>query len=418
MKKPAFFYGYHIAAALFFCLFVVGGCGFYAFSLFVNPLQMEFGWGRGEIMIGFTLFILIMGAAAPLVGRVINRYAVNRVIAAGAALGGLGFALLTQTQGLWQFYASYVIIAIGMAVMGIIPAASVLSHWFIKRRGTIIGITTAGIGSGGLALAPLFGGYVIPNFGWETSYLMLAIITWLVIPPALLVIKAKPADMGLYPDGATAPEADPVAEDAISQSSGGIGLKWALTTPTFWLMAAAFLIFGFISDGVIQHQVPHLEDIGFPVATAATALGGVALGSLSSHPLFGWLCDKIPAKYALCLALGLKIAAMITLINIGPTSSLSLIWLYVITMGVSLGAWITTMSMLTSSNFGLAAYGVIFGAMNLATSSGSATGPLFSGYLYDITGSYHTAFLIILGLTIAAIPIALAIRKPKLASQS
>jgi sugar phosphate permease len=301
-----------------------------------------------------------------------------------------------------------------MAAMGIIPAATILSHWFVKRRGTAIGITTSGIGTGGLALAPLIGGYVIPNFQWEIAYLVLAGITWAAILPTLLVIKKEPADMGLYPDGAAAPEVEPINKFNDPSNSGGVSLRWALTTPTFWLMVISFLIFGFISDGVMQHQVPHLEDIGFPVATAATALGGVALGSLSSHPLFGWLCDKIQARYVLCLAYGLKIVAMIALMNIGPTSSLSLIWLFVICMGVSLGAWITTMSILTSNNFGLAAYGVIFGAMNLATSTGSATGPVFAGLMYDTTGNYHTVFWVMLSITIAAIPIALAIRKPKL----
>jgi MFS family permease len=414
MNKMTFFYGYRIVAALFFCLFVVGGCGFYAFSLFVNPLQAEFGWGRADVMLGYTVFIMLMGGAAPLVGRMINRYDVRKVIAAGAAIGGVGFALLTQTQYIWQFYASYMIIAVGLSAMGIIPAGTIISHWFVKRRGTAIGIATAGIGSGGLALAPLIGGHVIPGFGWETAYLVLAGITLAAIIPTLLVIRSKPSDMGLYPDGAKVAETESSNEASDTGNTGGISLKWALTTPTFWLMAVSFLIFGFISDGVTQHQVPHLEDIGFPVATAATALGGVALGSLSSHPLFGWLCDKIQAKYVLCLAYGLKIVAMIALMNIGPTSSLSLIWLYVICIGVSLGAWITTMSMLTGNNFGLAAYGIIFGAMNLTTSIGSATGPVFSGLMYDTMGNYHTVFWVMLGITIAAIPIALAIRKPKL----
>ncbi len=412
-RKPRVFYGYWIVVVAFFSVFINSGCGFYAFSLFVKPLQAEFGWGRGEIMAALTLLFLVMGATALPIGRVVDRYGAGRVMATGAFIAGLGFVWLSLVNTLWYFYGGYVIVGVGMAAMGMVPSTAVVSNWFKKRRGTIIGMMSTGIGAGGLVLAPLIGGYLIPNFGWRVSYLVLAVLTCVLIAPlALLVIKTKPADMGLYPDGRQAPEAEAVTE-ASSSTTGGLTLKMALATSGFWLIAATFLANGFSQVGILQTLVPHLEDIGFPVAVAAGALGGIGFWSLIGKFGFGWLCDRIPAKYVGAISLGLQVVGTIILLNVRPALPLAIMWLYVVVMGLGVGGWLPTMSMLTSTNFGLAAYGAIFGAINFVQSIGAATGPLMAGYMYDIIGSYQRAFIIFLVLFAVAIPIILAMRHPK-----
>lgn len=411
-KKPKVFYGYWIVAATFFCLFIHSGCWFYAFSLFVRPLQAEFDWGRGEIMVALTISFLVMGVTSPFVGRLVDRYGARKVITIGSFIAGLGFILLSLMNNLWYFYGGHIIIAVGMAAMGIVVATAVVSNWFKKRRGTAIGIMAAGIGAGGLALAPLIGGYLIPNFGWSTSYLASALLTWILIPLALLVIRTKPADMGLYPDGIEAPEAATEAKASLPAYEG-LNLRRALATPAFWLIAVSFLTNGFSQVGIFHNQVPHLEDIGFPVVTAATALGVLGLGSLIGKFSFGWLCDQMQAKYAWCISLGLQLAGTIMLTSMRPASPPAILWLYVIVMGLGIGGWLPTLSMLISTNFGLVSYGAIFGMMALAQSIGAAAGSLMAGYMYDSMGTYHWAFIIFLALYVVAIPTALVIRRPK-----
>jgi MFS family permease len=413
-KKPKFFYGYWIVVATFFFLFIFSGCGFFAFSLFVRPLQADLGWGRGEIMAAFTIYHLAMGIAAPFVGRVIDRYGARKVIAVGALIAGLGFVLLSLMNTLWHFYASYIIIGVGMTMMGHIPSSAVVSNWFRKRRGTAIGIMSTGIGAGGFALSPLVGGYLIPSFGWKVTYLALATLTCVVIIPlALLVIRTKPADMALYPDGVEDPEAVVVTE-ASTLTDKGFPLKMALATSGFWLIALSFLTGGFSQVGIIQNQVPYLEDIGFPVALAAGALGSIGLGSLVGKLVFGWLCDRILAKYAWSIGLILTLVSIIILMGLEIASPPIIIWLYVVLMGLSAGAWLPSMSMLISSNFGLANYGTLFGAISLFHLSGSAIGPLMAGYMYDTMGTYHWAFIILLAFCAVAIPTILLVRRPKL----
>jgi len=170
---------------------------------------------------------------------------------------------------------------------------------------------------------------------------------------------------------------------------------------------------GFSQVGIVQNQVPYLEDIGFTAGVAASALGGIGFCSLVGKFGFGWLCDRIQPKYACSIGFGLQVAGTIILMGLGPTSPQAIIWLYVITMGLGVGAWLPTMSMLTSTNFGLVAYGAIFGSINLAQSIGGATGPLVAGYMYDTMGTYRWSFTIFLALFSAAIPTILVLRRPK-----
>ena len=386
----------------------------YTFSLFVKPLETDFGWSRGEIMAAFTVFFLAVGVASPFIGRVVDRYGVRGVISIGAFMTGLGFVFLSLTNNLWHFYIGWAVVGVGMAAIATVPASAAVSNWFKKRRGLAIGIMSTGIGMGGFAMAPLTGGYLIPNFGWRTSYLALALLTWvLIIPLASLVIRTKPADMGLYPDGIEDPEAADMTK-ALLSASEGLTLKMALATSTFWLIAVSFLTAGGFSQiGIIQSQVPYLEDIGFPIAAAAGALSGVGLGSAIGKFGFGWLCDLISAKYACSIGLGLQLLGILIFMSVTPASPVSIIWLYAIIFGLGVGSWLPTLSMLISTNFGLASYGAIFGAVTLALNIGGATGPLMAGYMYDVMNTYRWAFIIFLILYVAAIPAILVSRRPK-----
>ncbi len=411
-QKPRIFYGYRILVVAFLCVSVFSGCGVGVFSLFVKPLQSDFGWGRGEVMVGFSILFLVMGIASPFIGGLIDRYGVRGVIAAGAFAGGLGLASLNLMQSLWHFYGAYVIIGISMAAIGQIPASAVVANWFRKRRGTAIGIMSTGIGVGILVMAPLIGGLFIPNFGWRASYLALALLMWLLIPLVILVVRTKPADMGLYPDGIAAPE-DTAGDEVSSSASGGFSLKMALGTSAFWLIAVTFFISGGSSLGVIQNQVPHLQDIGFSPAMAAMAFTGLGLGSAIGKFVFGWLCDQIPVKYACAISLALLVAATLIFMSVKPASPPAIIWLYSIVLGLGAGGWFPTMAMLVNTNFGLASYGAIFGMITFSQSVGGAIGPLFAGYMYDTTNSYYVAFTVFLILFVVGIIAISVVRHPK-----
>lgn len=366
-------------------------------------------------MMGLTILFLLVGLVSPFIGRIVDRYGARKVICFGSVTAGLGYVLLYRVDSLWQFYLGCIIIGLGLASMGPVPVSAIVSNWFHQKRGLAIGLMSTGMGMGGFVMAPLIGGYLIPGFGWRMSYLVLAVIIWaVIIPLALLVIKTRPEDLGLCPLGAEnhRPEVSP----ALPVTPGdGLTLKKALATASFWLIGVSFFINNFSHGGTIQSQVPYLEDMGFPAATTATAIGMVGLMSAIGKLGFGWLCDRMRANYACAIGLTLQAAGILILLNVGPTSSLAQIWLYAIVLGLGVGSWLPCMSILTSTSFGMTAYGSIFGSISLMQNVGLATGPLLGGYLFDRMQTYHLVFIIFMSLYAIALTAVLVLKRRKTA---
>lgn len=412
-NKPKIFYGYWILVVAFLSLFVFSGVGFYGFSLFVTSLQDELGWSRSQIMLAWTVSFLTMGVVSPFVGRLVDRYGAKKVIAIGSVIGGLGFVILSLMSHLWLFYVGWGIVSLGMAAMGTVSNSAVVSRWFKKKRGLAIGIVSTGVGVGGFALAPLVGGYLIPTFGWRPAYLVMAAFMWVLVPLALLVIKEKPADLGLYPDGAAAPPNDIDQIVTLKSAASGLPLKLAVATSAFWLMAISYCTNGLCQGGISQNQVPYLEDIGFPVVAAVTALGVVGLGSGIGKFVFGWLCDVMPARIACAIGLVFQASGLIALMSVTPASPLALIFIYATLFGLGIGNWLPTMSILTGQCFGMASYGAVFGALNFAQYLGSASGGFPAAFIHDTLGSYRWAFIIFLIAYAIGTAAILLVRRPK-----
>jgi MFS family permease len=139
----------------------------------------------------------------------------------------------------------------------------------------------------------------------------------------------------------------------------------------------------------------------------------VGLFSLIGKFFFGWLCDRIEAKYVCTMGLGVQLIGISILMTVRPESHAATLWIYAVVIGLGVGSWLPAMSMLVSTNFGLTAYGTIFGMISFCQALGAAAGPLMGGYVYDATGSYRLAFFIFLALYAVAIPTILAARKLK-----
>ncbi len=411
-RRPRIFYGYWLIAVAFVLLLVSCGSGSFVFSLFVKPLEASLGWGRGQVMVGFTIFFVSQGLTSPLVGRIVDRHGPRRVIAVGALVMGLGFVLASLTGDLWMFYVSYVVIGSGSAGMGAVPCSYIVSNWFKRRRGVVVGIMSAGMGVGGLVMAPLVA-YLLQSYDWRTAYLAMAVIIWAVaIPLALALVRTRPSDMGLCPDG-VADDTERLRAAASNPVEGrSLTLRQASKASAIYLIGVSFFFSGFSNTGAMHAPVPFLEDIGFPTATAAAALGTVGLGSAAGKVFFGWLCDRIPAKRASALGLTLQLGGVLVLLSIRADSPLALIWAYALLLGFGLGSWLPTMSMLVSTTFGLAYYGSIFGVISFLESAGTSIGPLFAGLVFDAIGTYYPTFVTFAILYAIAIPAMLLVKRP------
>ena len=411
LKKSRIFYGYWVLAACFLLSMIAAGTGPISFSFFVTSLEKALDWSRTEIMTAFTLFFICTAISGPFAGRMVHRFGGRKVMSLGAFLACIGYILMSQMDSLWQYYLGYAFVGVGFATMGPVTTTLIVSNWFRQRRGMAIGLVSMGAGVSALIFTSLVIVYLLPNHGWSVAYIVFAAITGgLAIPVALLVVRTQPADVGLLPDGKEALVTTGLTE-AGTPATEGLTLKGALATQAFWLLAAAILLLH-SHMGVMQNQIPHLEDLGFSAGIVASAMSIVAVMSALGTLIFGWLCDKIPVKGASVVSQVLVVLSIVLLIYINESSPPWLIWTYTTILGLGIGGGMPTMSILTSTNFGLIAYGTIYGTLSIFQSTGAAVGPILAGYMYDTRNTYHWAFIIIAILVGLSIPLILAIRRP------
>lgn len=400
----------------FVLLFLYAGAGFYSFSIFIKPFEETFGWSRAAISFAMSIYLMLHGVCAPLVGYLTEKYGPKRVMAGFAVVTGAAFILVSFTNSLLYFYLSYALLSIGTVGIGWIPISSILARWFIRRRGTAIGVTMVGISAGGFFISPLVGA-LNTAFSWRVSYLVMGLMVWLIaVPVTLLVVKGSPAEMGLRPDGDAWDETD----EPEGRSSGEVSVKlveeegWpfraALKTRTFWWVAAAFFLAPMAQMGILQHQVPLVTEAGLSPAVAATAMGITAgmggLGKLS----FGRISESLDFKYVAALCFGLQSLAVFLLLFI---ESVTLVWVYVLLFGFGMGGVVVLLPLAVGHYFGLVAFGTIMGTITLMQSIGSAGGAVISGLIYDHFGNYTYAMILFGSMNLAAIAATFVAGRPR-----
>jgi sugar phosphate permease len=283
---------------------------------------------------------------------------------------------------------------------------------------------TVGGGSSGVMVVVLAS--LIAAFDWRTALLITGFTQWAICIPLALVVRNRPQDLGLLPDGepdlpaerqvatdeGQTPTVDPEdsGEGVAARQDDGLTIGQALRTRSFWLVAFAMSLVGFGSVSVIAHQVAFLEEsLGFSSLMASAVQMGVPIVSLAGRLGFGWLADyvdkrKLLAAAYLFIAVGILLSATV--------QSAWQVPLYLIIFAPGWGGSISVRPAFQADYFGLRAFGSIQGLMFFVGSVGSFTGPIFAGVIYDIVDSYRPAFLIVGLAALVAVPIVLAAGKP------
>jgi MFS family permease len=410
---PRTFYGWRIVAGCFLTLLVSVGIGIYAPPVFLVPLQEHFGWSRAAISAGPSLAFLVSGVLSPFVGSWVDRYGARRLISIGAVIMAITFALFGTMQSLWQLYAISIIAPIGVSCAAFIPNQTLISNWFEKKAGLAMGIALAGIGFGGLAIAPL-GALLIEWLGWRLAYVALAsLVPLLVLPTALFVVRNTPADLGLRPDGEEANAGSTgveVGEDAAGPKRTGLDLPEALRSRDFWVLALFNFLRVFGVTSLIGHLAAFLSDVGFERQLAAGALGFVVGVSVFGRLGFGFLADRLPRKWIACGVVSQQAAAMLLLFSV---TSFGVLPTFAILFGLAQGGGAVLLPLLVGHCFGMRAFGRILGVMMIAATLGGALGPVLTGWIFDRTGSYNLAFVLHIGAFLTAAFTILLLRPPR-----
>lgn len=410
--RPRIFYGWWNVLTGFFGM----GLGYamftvFAFGTFVRPLEAEFGWSRGDMSFALTMNNIAIVIASPLLGLLIDRYGVRRVLIPSVILMSMTVLSMTQlTANIWHLYALYFLIPFLGA--GTLPASysRVIIAWFSRHRGIALGICLSGFGVGA-ALVPGVAQWMIDGYGWRMAYVGFAAAAFFIaLPLVIFVYRERPEDMGLYPDGdetirelGNAPVTDP---------SIGLSPVEASRTGSFWLILISFLLVGIGITAIIAHLVPMLIDRGVEPRIAALCMASLGIGLIFGRLIAGVLMDYFFAPYVTALFLCGLIAGIVILAT--GTSS-GMIFVAAICVGLATGSEISEIAYICSRYFGPKAFGTIYGILFAAFQFGSAFGAPVLGKWHDRAGDYIAALWFIAGLvTIGTILIALLGSYPNL----
>jgi len=400
------FYGWVVLAAAFITL-ILGYAIRNTFSVFYPTIVEKFGWGRGSTALMFSISIIIYGLAAPVAGSLVDRFRPRLILSVGACILGAGIALCSLATTQWQFYLFYgVVAAAGLSLVGWTPLTTIVSNWFVKKRGLVIGILSAGFG-GSLVSAPI-AQFLISSFGWQKAYVIIGVsLVVIVVPLCSLLIRRTPQDKGLLPDGETQKPPQPQDTDEPQTGEG----KWAATTWTlsravktyqFWLLfLIAFCRSGLAEQIAIAHLVYFFRDIGYKPMTAATiySVFGIlfVLGTLCSY-----FSDRLGRERVFIPSCLLSAGAVSLLFLIRDTSQPWMPFLFAICFGLGLGAAESVFYATVADLFQGRHFGSILGIIVLGFSLGGAIAPWLAGFLHDITNSYFLTFFILLGSLITS----------------
>ena len=425
-KKPKIFYGWWIVIAAVLLNIVFGGILFYGFTLVIDPITEEMNWTKTQVTGAYLFMGLGIGILAPLLGWMFDKVGPRPLLFFG--LTGLGFSLimLHSMDSLIMFYLWFSLAnasSVGMW-MAVGPA---VANWFVRMRGRAVGIYSLGFAFAGFMAPPFlwlvdgvdYGWLVFAGVGWRDAFFIAGVVFLIMMPIAVLIIRHRPEDLGLYPDGADEPPPEtamssgaPISDDVEINATA-----WqALRTWAFWLLAVASM-FGFLAIATLQvHWVPYLGSTGFSRETAAFYLALLPLSTVTGRLTFGFLADFMDRRRVTALAFGVQACAVFTLAWVDESRQWSIL-LFFVFWGFGFGGTVVTRMALQGFLFGRNSFGALQGMLSMTSEAGFALAPFIASIVFEGLGTYRPAFLVYAFLCFMSVPITLLIRRPGLAAR-
>jgi MFS family permease len=396
------FHGWRIVGVAALAQGVSVGSTFYAYGAFLKPLAAEFGASRLAVTLGLTLLTLVQAAAAPVVGRALDRRSPRALMIAGVVVQAVGLVALSRVTAFWQAALVFVTaISLGSTLFGPLATATVVAKWFVRQRGRALGITALGAAIGG-GIFPLLATALIERLGWRGALAAMGSGLLLMIVPLAGVLVRRPEDIGSTPDGLPVPDgASPELVDETSTTSTTSAL---LRDRDFWAITIAIGC-AFCPIGVLlAHLVPYATDLGISPGRAAVVMSSYAFASGVGRVLFGTLADRMDKRLVCWIAFGCLGLAWSSLLG---RPSFGALVATGVAAGVAMGGIVPLWGALAGATFGRASFGRVMGLMNLLMIPFSISGAPVAAYLFDRTGSYQLAFASFLSFfVLAAIAIA------------
>ncbi len=387
------YYGWRVAWTLAITQTVGYGVLFYAFGVFIEPMEAELGWTRAQTSGAFSLALLLSGLVALPVGRLVDRRGARGLMTAGAVAGALLVLLWSYSTNLVGLYL--VQAGIGLVMAGVLyeVAFTVVAVWFRRHRGRAMLLLTMVAGLASTIFIPLTT-LLVETLGWREALRVLALLLAAVtIPLHALVLRRHPRSLGLEPDGAAAsgPESPP--------PEASVPAAEALRHATFWWLSSAFALDRIVTIAIAAHSVPLLLERGYSPALVAAAAGSIGLMQVAGRLLFVPGTTRIPLTTLTITTFGLHALAIVVLLLVTSTVG---IWLFAALFGIANGAGTLARAALIADNYGPAHYGSINGSMATLIALVQTVAPLGAGVLHDVSGSYDPVLWVLIGISLLA----------------
>ena len=398
------FYGW-IMAVLGALIMALGTAPLYTGLAIWNPvLRNAFGWTPGQMSWAFAFTQIEGGFLGPVEGIIVDKVGPRRMVFIGLVILGAGFVLFSQIQQLWHLYVVFVIMSLGATLGSWLPMMTVLNHWFIRRRTMAMSLAMEGFALGGIIL-PLLLAWAIggtdPNiserYGWRSSALFIGILTMALALPLSRLVRNRPEDLGLKPDGDSA-AAPPVARGFTRSGIEEEGYTWqeAIRTTSFWLMSFGHGASSMVIVAILVHLGLMLDDRGFSLQAIGAVVAIYTTFNTIFIPIGGYLGDKLPVRL---VAFGFSAISSLSVVVLVLAHNVEMLFLFGMLLGVGVGGRITVTTAMRGTYYGRRAFAAITGISIVPMNILMFIAAPFAGYLRDITGNYDISFMAIAGLS-------------------
>ncbi len=411
MFKKKIYRGWYIVTAIFFANWMGAGIGVPIYGLFYVPIRSSLSLTNLMLSLPPVIRNLTTHFMGPIVGPLVDKFGPRYLMTMGAIIAGFSTFLMSTADSFWEIILYFSIIgASGHACLSHIVTNTTLARWFIKKRGRATGIATTGINVGEAIMAPVIQ-LLITYVGWRKTWQFMAIVPWLIIAPtSFLFMRRSPEDLGLKPDG----DSDQIVDKQnFTKSPQDIEEIWtpkdAFKTTSLWALVFSTNLAAIAVIGVVLHQIPFMIDQGLSPGIAALSLTTYAIFAIPSKLIWGFLAEKVAIKYLTSASL---LGSAIGLLILIQASTIKGVLLFGVIYGLTRGAWAVVQSLIWADYFGRAFLGSIRGFVSPIQGVSAVFGPLFAGWLRDITNSYQIPFYTFVVLYVISAIIILIIPKP------
>jgi MFS family permease len=414
-KSGRIYYGWIALIGSMLTALVAGGAFIYSYGVFLPVMCEEFGWSRAVVSVGLSIGLLTFGLPSPLAGILVARFGPRVNMIWGNAVAALGLAGMYLVTEVWHVYALYCIAGLGAGIGGYVAGSTIANNWFTRKRSLAIGLFTSGAGLGGFVFPPV-ATVLIEAVGWRMSWLALAgiILVGAVIIASGIIVRNRPEDMGLLPDGDMVNMSEGlgiIEKEAEATEEPRWQIREAVKLLTTWLVGI-FAAANYVALGtMVAHQVAHVRDLGYSPVTAALTMSIVSGVGIVGRLGCGAAALRINIRY---LAIAGVILQLIALSILMTFTEISMVYVYAILFGLSNGMLITAMPTIIGEYYGRASFALLMGVMLAVGIALESLAPVIAGIIYDSRGTYLPAFAGVAGFSLIGLISYIFSRKPGL----